>query len=304
MALLARWIEALNSRDFRSLARMAHPAIELRPTSDTAPPGTSYHGHAGLASLFSALNAGSDVGFEVIDCHEVAELLVATVRICEGETEVDRRAAVYEFEDGLVRRVLAFATLAEAEEVTARSRTASFHAVFDNAFDPIVLLDDAWRFVEANEAAVALLGEHREGLVGAHVADVLDPSSVPAWQDASKTLLKRGQAHGQIRVLTQAGQATGALDFWVSTYYALDRHLLLLRGPASEPLASQYVLSAREREVFQLLAEGFTAPAIADKLFLSPATVRTHVQNGSAKLEAKTRIEAIAIALSTGEIRV
>lgn len=301
-ALLARWIEALNARDFGALARMAHPAIELYPTSDTVPPGTSYHGHAGLATMFSTLCAGPDFQFEVIDCREVAELLVAAVRVCEGDTEVDRRAAVYELDGGLVRRVLAFATLAEAEEVAARSRAASFNAVFDNALEPILLVDDGWRFAEANDAAEALFARRRDDLVGASVTDFLDPSSVPAWEEAWRRLLAEGQAHGRVRLLTRGGGAAATLDFWASTYYVLDRHVLLFRASGAQLPPSDPVLTPREREVFQLLAEGLTAPAIADRLFLSPATVRTHVQNGIAKLGAKTRIEAIAIALSTGEI--
>ena len=67
---------------------------------------------------------------------------------------------------------------------------------------------------------------------------------------------------------------------------------------ATEP----HVLTPREREVFQLLARGFSGAAIAEELVLSPETVRTHVQNGTARLQAKTRVQAVAIALDRGEI--
>ena len=62
------------------------------------------------------------------------------------------------------------------------------------------------------------------------------------------------------------------------------------------------VLSAREREVLDLLAEGLTGEEIAKRLFLSPETIRTHVRNAMDKLEARTRAHAIAIALRQGEI--
>ena len=62
------------------------------------------------------------------------------------------------------------------------------------------------------------------------------------------------------------------------------------------------LLSSREREVLDLLAEGLTGEEIAKRLFLSPETIRTHVRNAMAKLEAKTRVHAIAIALRQGEI--
>jgi DNA-binding CsgD family transcriptional regulator/ketosteroid isomerase-like protein len=62
------------------------------------------------------------------------------------------------------------------------------------------------------------------------------------------------------------------------------------------------VLTPREREVLQLLARGLNAPQIASELFVSPATVRTHVQNAMTRLGASTRIHAVSIALERGEI--
>ena len=62
------------------------------------------------------------------------------------------------------------------------------------------------------------------------------------------------------------------------------------------------VLSPREREVLDQLAQGRTGEAIAERLDLSPETVRTHVRNAMDKLEAHTRVHAIAIALRQGEI--
>ena len=61
-------------------------------------------------------------------------------------------------------------------------------------------------------------------------------------------------------------------------------------------------LSSREREVLQLLANGLSGEAVAEALFLSGDTVRTHVRNAVAKLGAHSRAHAIAIALQTGEI--
>jgi DNA-binding NarL/FixJ family response regulator len=62
------------------------------------------------------------------------------------------------------------------------------------------------------------------------------------------------------------------------------------------------VLSPREREVLHLLATGMTGEQIADRLFISSETVRTHVRNAMDKLDASTRVHAIAIALRQGEI--
>jgi DNA-binding NarL/FixJ family response regulator len=62
------------------------------------------------------------------------------------------------------------------------------------------------------------------------------------------------------------------------------------------------VLSPREREVLDLLAQGLNGEEVAVRLVLSPETVRTHVRNAMEKLEANTRVHAVAIALRQGEI--
>ena len=56
-------------------------------------------------------------------------------------------------------------------------------------------------------------------------------------------------------------------------------------------------LTPRENEVLHLLTEGLDGSAIADSLFVSPATVRNHVQHILKKLEVHSRTEAVALAL-------
>lgn len=60
-------------------------------------------------------------------------------------------------------------------------------------------------------------------------------------------------------------------------------------------LARLSSLSPRELEVLELLADGLNGQMIADRLYLSPETVRTHVRNATAKLGAKTRVQAVAM---------
>jgi non-specific serine/threonine protein kinase len=59
-------------------------------------------------------------------------------------------------------------------------------------------------------------------------------------------------------------------------------------------------LSPREQEVLRLLAEGKSNPEIAEALFIGRGTVKTHVVNILAKLDAKSRTEAAAIAHRRG----
>jgi len=59
-------------------------------------------------------------------------------------------------------------------------------------------------------------------------------------------------------------------------------------------------LSEREREVLTLIAQGYTNPAIAQRLVLSPKTVRNHVSSIFSKLQVAGRAEAIIRARDAG----
>jgi two-component system NarL family response regulator len=61
-------------------------------------------------------------------------------------------------------------------------------------------------------------------------------------------------------------------------------------------------LSARELEVLNLLARSMSNREIASELFISENTVKNHVSNVLSKLEARTRVEAVTSALSSGLI--
>jgi PAS domain S-box-containing protein len=65
---------------------------------------------------------------------------------------------------------------------------------------------------------------------------------------------------------------------------------------------SKGVLSPREHQVVELLAAGLTGEQVADRLGISPATVRVHIRNATGKLGASTRTQAVAIAVARGEV--
>jgi DNA-binding NarL/FixJ family response regulator len=83
------------------------------------------------------------------------------------------------------------------------------------------------------------------------------------------------------------------------TYVDPRLHPALLSRKATQ---TQRVLSKREREIMDLLAQGLTGEQVAERLFLSPETIKTHIRNAMSKLEANTRVHAIAIALREGFI--
>jgi len=70
--------------------------------------------------------------------------------------------------------------------------------------------------------------------------------------------------------------------------------------PAPTRLAA---LTEREREVLALVAEGLSNDEIAQRLFLSPQTVKTHVNRAMTKLGAHDRAQLVVIAYQTGLVR-
>jgi DNA-binding NarL/FixJ family response regulator len=83
------------------------------------------------------------------------------------------------------------------------------------------------------------------------------------------------------------------------TRYVDPAIVALLQGRAED---SPSLLTTREREVFDLLAQDLTGKQIAFELTVAGETVRTHIRNGMDKLHAHTRTGAVVEALRTHEI--
>lgn len=105
--------------------------------------------------------------------------------------------------------------------------------------------------------------------------------------------------------LVSALRAVASGDAVVSpsvTRRLLDRFL----GAAGGRLRDATVLDAlteREREVLLLIAEGLSNTEIARRLFLSEATVKTHVGRVLSKLDLRDRVQAVVLAYETGLVR-
>ena len=104
-----------------------------------------------------------------------------------------------------------------------------------------------------------------------------------------------------------------ALQLWVSSDEAAVIHLLQSwpgkvsgREPYSDgddvrPLQSPLrALTPRESEVLGLLAAGKSTREMVEALGVSPATVRTHIENILRKLDVHSRLEAVVVALRDG----
>jgi DNA-binding NarL/FixJ family response regulator len=71
----------------------------------------------------------------------------------------------------------------------------------------------------------------------------------------------------------------------------------------SAPGPPMAALTSREREVMALVAEGLTNAEIGERLFMSPATARTHVSRILTKLGARDRTQLVVMAYESGLVR-
>ena len=74
------------------------------------------------------------------------------------------------------------------------------------------------------------------------------------------------------------------------------------RGPRPSTKDNPVGLTNRQMEVLALMADGFPNAEIATRLFISPKTVDHHVSAILAKLDCRTRFEAVSVALQSGLI--
>ena len=102
--------------------------------------------------------------------------------------------------------------------------------------------------------------------------------------------------HRAGREVVDAVRAAAAGEALISPSL-LARLLPRLRG---EPGGEASRLTRREAEVLELLAEGLSNRAIAERLAVSLNTVRNHVQNLLTKLHSHSRLEAVAAAARQG----
>ena len=80
-------------------------------------------------------------------------------------------------------------------------------------------------------------------------------------------------------------------------------HALLLEAEGQQ-VVQPSVLSEREMEVLQLLAEGNSTPEIADTLFISQKTVKNHLASIYEKIDARDRTHAVIRAVKIGIIKI
>jgi DNA-binding CsgD family transcriptional regulator len=183
----------------------------------------------------------------------------------------------------------------------------------------LIVVDDDCRCIDVGLGACRLLGVSRDEVVGRSLEELLVPDARERFRHVWEAFREGGGHAGPF----QLDAATPfEANVTVTARVLPSRHLLVLTpitaerpavqdfngglgkpGPANRERRRERDPTSRERQVLRLLASGATDVQIAAWLSLSPATVQTHVRNAKAKLGARTRAQAVALALQRGMIR-
>ncbi len=313
LALLQRAMETFNRHDVEEWVNLFHPDVRMVPSPYWAPPGTVYHGRPGLRSyaheVFGRIPRARAVPPQ--DLHEIGDLAVGEVMMfSDGDQASDDAKpihVVYSFRDGQILTMEGFMSAADALEAAQWRSGATFGLLFQNTIEAVLLNDDDGTIVEANAPAAALYGLEGEDLRGRSIFEFAPPEPTGALEEFWRGFRERGQLSTETEIVSLTGERH-QVELRAKAEFVPGRHLVLIverpaTSAATPPEASARPrLTTREREVFRLLALGFTGSEVAERLVLSPHTVRRHVEKGIARLEAKNRVQAIAIALTSGEI--
>jgi PAS domain S-box-containing protein len=202
------------------------------------------------------------------------------------------------------------------------SETGGLDGIFARAADGAFAIGSSGRIVLWNQAAEKMLGYTAREAIGRLCCDFFvghdDSGNRLCYQGCHvMSLVKLGDPVQSFDMLTRtkagrpiwinlstltvpAGQPGGPLTVHLFRDVTTTKELLgLVRERLTAPPAAEATgdpLTRRELEILRMIATGVSTKAAADKLHVSSATVRNHVQNILGKLGAHSRLEAVAMA--------
>ena len=199
----------------------------------------------------------------------------------------------------------------EPEQIGASASDRSLRLLCETALEALVVVDDDRRYVYVNESATKLFGAPADELVGRRVGDFTPPELLPAFERIWADFERNGAMHGPYEMARGDGSRV-LIEYRGLRNFSPGRHLLAAVEIAAPQVQVAGVrvtmrqdgasLTTREREVLQLATQGHSTHEIAELLFLSSATVKTHFQRAYAKLGVGDRASAVAECLRRGLI--
>ena len=153
-----------------------------------------------------------------------------------------------------------------------------------------VLLEDAVRMIPRDETVALVVIANNEQ----KAFSLLRSLKVRSW-GILPTTATATHLQGTIVLVSQ-----GSVVFSASLMHSLNEHPRYLQSVQLE--AADEVLTAREREVLELVSQGLSNKLIARHLQISEHTVKFHISSISSKLGAASRTDAVRLGLRKGLI--
>lgn len=151
----------------------------------------------------------------------------------------------------------------------------------------VVVMDLVMPEMDGVEATLALLKEWPEAKVLVLTSYLDNEKIYPVIEAGAKGyMLKTSNANEILRAIKKVAKGELAIETEVDEKMKAHRQEVNLHDD----------LTARERDILNLLAKGYDNQTIADELFISLKTVKTHVSNVLSKLDVVDRTQAVVYA--------
>ena len=189
----------------------------------------------------------------------------------------------------------------------ADSLVRRIRVICGTSFDAMFLVDGERRFRGMNTPAVDLLGASREAILGSRIDDFTPTNFIPEMEQMWAEFNREGELTGSYEVLRADGTRS-LVEFRARKEFDAGEHLIVARplhdakNDGAGASDDGCPLTRREREVLQLAADGRSVRDIADELYVSVGTIKTHFQHIHSKLGVTNRAAAVASALRLGLI--
>ncbi|MFD8734081.1 response regulator [Streptomyces sp. NPDC059618] len=215
--------------------------------------------------------------------------------------------AVIADDQALVRTGFGMILAADGIEVTAEAADGAeaVEAVARTRPD-VVLMDIRMPRMDGIEATRRILGGGPDGAVGTRVIILttydLDHYVYAALTAGASGFLLKDVTPEHLVAAVRLVRSGDALLAPTITRRLIERFAHRQESPRTGTHRDLSGLTPRELEVLRLLATGLSNAELADRLFLSPTTVKTHVGRILSKLDLRDRVQAVVLAYESGLI--
>jgi DNA-binding NarL/FixJ family response regulator len=188
----------------------------------------------------------------------------------------------------------------EGIEVVAEASTGLEAVAQAARFDPtVVLMDIRMPELDGLEASRRILQRDRDARILILTTFDLDEYLYEALRLGASGFVLKDDPPEQLIGAVRTVAAGDALLSPAVTRRVIER---FATKPRPEPPPALGELTAREREIFGLIAEGLSNAEIAERLVISDTTVKTHVTHVLQKLGLRDRVQAVVLAHQTGGV--